>query len=45
VLDLPDGGGKVPLGPCHVEARDGDTWRIRGQDGELRTYTELVGDP
>ncbi|TJV23878.1 MAG: KamA family radical SAM protein, partial [Mesorhizobium sp.] len=44
VLDLPDGGGKVPLGPCHVEARDGETWRIRGQDGELRTYTELVGD-
>jgi lysine 2,3-aminomutase len=45
VLDLPDGGGKVPLGPCHVEAQDGKTWRIRGQDGELRTYTELVGDP
>ncbi|RWO20038.1 MAG: KamA family radical SAM protein [Mesorhizobium sp.] len=45
VLDLPDGGGKVPLGPCYVEAQDGDAWRIRGQDGELRTYTELVGDP
>lgn len=45
VLDLPDGGGKVPLGPCYIEAQDGDTWRIRGQDGELRTYTELVGDP
>ncbi|TIL56639.1 MAG: KamA family radical SAM protein [Mesorhizobium sp.] len=44
VLDLPDGGGKVPLGPCHVEARDGETWRIRGQDGTVRTYTELVGD-
>ncbi|RWP39099.1 MAG: KamA family radical SAM protein [Mesorhizobium sp.] len=45
VLDLPDGGGKVPLGPCYVEAQEGDTWRIRGQDGELRTYTELVDDP
>ncbi|RWK48280.1 KamA family radical SAM protein [Mesorhizobium sp.] len=45
VLDLPDGGGKVPLGPCHVEAQDGETWRIRGQDGEVRAYTELVGDP
>ncbi|RWO29857.1 MAG: KamA family radical SAM protein [Mesorhizobium sp.] len=44
VLDLPDGGGKVPLGPCYVEARDGETWRIRGQDGTVRTYTELVGD-
>ncbi|RWD39194.1 MAG: KamA family radical SAM protein [Mesorhizobium sp.] len=44
VLDLPDGGGKVPLGASYVEAQDGETWRIRGQDGELRTYTELVGD-
>ncbi|CAN7657502.1 KamA family radical SAM protein [Mesorhizobium sp. LjNodule214] len=44
VLDLPDGGGKVPLGPCYVEARDGDTWRIRGQDGEVRTYREVVGE-
>lgn len=44
VLDLPDGGGKVPLGASYAEAQDGETWRIRGQDGELRTYTELVGD-
>ncbi|TIP74544.1 MAG: KamA family radical SAM protein [Mesorhizobium sp.] len=45
VLDLPDGGGKVPLGPSYVEAQDGESWRIRGQDGELRAYTEIVGDP
>ncbi|MGX9575947.1 KamA family radical SAM protein [Mesorhizobium sp. f-mel] len=44
VLDLPDGGGKVPLGASYVEAQDGETWRIRGQDGELRAYTEIVGD-
>ncbi|TIW31633.1 MAG: KamA family radical SAM protein, partial [Mesorhizobium sp.] len=44
VLDLPDGGGKVPLGASYVEAQDGATWQIRGQDGELRAYTEIVGD-
>ncbi|PDQ18412.1 lysine 2,3-aminomutase [Mesorhizobium sanjuanii] len=42
VLDLPDGGGKVPIGPCHVEARDGESWRIRGQDGVVRVYAEVV---
>ena len=42
VLDLPQGGGKVPLGPCYVEGRDGETWRIRGQDGEERAYREVV---
>ncbi|RWP45743.1 MAG: KamA family radical SAM protein [Mesorhizobium sp.] len=44
VLDLPDGGGKVPLGPSYVEAQDGESWRIRGQDGEVRAYMEIVGD-
>jgi len=43
VIDLPDGGGKVPVGPCHVEAREGESWRIRGLDGEVRDYTEVVG--
>ncbi|RWN59985.1 MAG: hypothetical protein EOR99_32965, partial [Mesorhizobium sp.] len=41
VLDLPDGGGKVPLGPSYVEAQDGESWRIRGQDGEVRAYMEI----
>ena len=44
VLDLPEGGGKVPLGPCYVEGREGGTWRIRGQDGEARAYREVVGE-
>ncbi|TPM34351.1 KamA family radical SAM protein [Mesorhizobium sp. B2-3-5] len=43
VLDLPEGGGKVPLGSCHVEERDGDSWRIRGLDGAVRDYREIVG--
>ncbi|RUX71172.1 KamA family radical SAM protein [Mesorhizobium sp. M7A.F.Ca.US.006.04.2.1] len=44
VLDLPEGGGKVPIGPCHVEGRDGENWRLRGLDGEVRAYTEIVGE-
>lgn len=44
VLDLPEGGGKVPIGPCHVEARDGEGWRIRGLDGEVRVYREVLGE-
>ncbi|TPK71125.1 KamA family radical SAM protein [Mesorhizobium sp. B2-4-15] len=43
VLDLPEGGGKVPLGPCHLEGRVGDSWRIRGLDGAMRDYREIVG--
>jgi lysine 2,3-aminomutase len=43
VLDLPEGGGKVPLGPGYIEGREGESWRIRGLDGEVRTYTEIVG--
>ncbi|MER9690013.1 KamA family radical SAM protein [Mesorhizobium sp. M0139] len=42
VLDLPEGGGKVPLGPCHVEGREEQDWRIRGQDGEVRVYRDVV---
>ncbi|AEH87678.1 MULTISPECIES: KamA family radical SAM protein [Mesorhizobium] len=42
VLDLPEGGGKVPLGPCSIEGRDGESWRIRGQDGAVRGYTEIT---
>ena len=37
------GGGKVPLGPCHVEAHEGEHWRLRGLDGEVREYREIVG--
>ncbi len=44
VLDLPEGGGKVPIGPCYVEAREGESWRLRGLDGEVRGYREVVGE-
>ncbi|RWB52937.1 KamA family radical SAM protein [Mesorhizobium sp.] len=44
VIDLPDGGGKVPLAASHIEGREGETWRIRGQDGVVRAYTEVATD-
>jgi len=44
VLDLPEGGGKVPLGPCSIEARDGESWRIRGLDGQVRDYREILAE-
>lgn len=44
VLDLPEGGGKIPLGPCPIEGRDGENWRIRGLDGKVRGYREIVGE-
>ncbi|QPC91944.1 KamA family radical SAM protein [Mesorhizobium sp. INR15] len=44
VLDLPEGGGKVPLGPSYVEAQDGDLWHFRGHDGQSRAYREVVGE-
>jgi lysine 2,3-aminomutase len=44
VLDLPEGGGKVPIGPCYAEGRQGESWRLRGLDGAVREYTEIVGE-
>ena len=37
-------GGKVPLGPSYVEARDGADWQFLGHDGKIRTYTEITGE-
>ncbi|MEW6629347.1 MAG: KamA family radical SAM protein [Pseudomonadota bacterium] len=42
VIDLPGGGGKVPLAASHIEGCEAGTWRIRGQDGEVREYREVV---
>ena len=44
VLDLPQGGGKVSIGPSYVEAQDRESWRMRGLDGDVRAYTEVVRD-
>ena len=42
VIDLPDGGGKVPLGACHAEAAGEGAWSVRGLDGRARAYTEVI---
>ncbi|HYE78344.1 MAG TPA: KamA family radical SAM protein, partial [bacterium] len=44
VVDLPGGGGKVPVGPDYVVAREGNTYRFRNYAGEEFTYTEVDRD-
>ena len=44
VLDLPDGDGKVPLGPSAVEAREAHRWLFRSWQGKRVAYEEIV-DP
>ncbi len=38
VLDLPGGHGKVPVGPCYVEAADADSWMIEDPTGRPHRY-------
>lgn len=44
VIDLPDGGGKVPLAACQAEPKGDGLWRIRGLDGQERDYRESVDE-
>jgi len=44
VIDLPDGGGKVPLSACQAEPKEDGFWRIRGLDGQERDYRESVDE-
>jgi len=44
VIDLPDGGGKVPLAACQAEPQGDGFWRIRGLDGQGRDYRESVDE-
>lgn len=38
-VDLPQGGGKVPLSHCYLQGRDADgTWIFTTPEGELRRY-------
>lgn len=40
VVDAPGGGGKIPLQPDAVVARDGDTWVLRNWAGQLYRYQD-----
>lgn len=42
VLDLPDGHGKVPLGPSYVEGHEAHTWLFRNHSGNRHEYEEIV---
>lgn len=44
VLDLPDGHGKIPLGPLYVEGHEAYTWLFRNHLGEHHVYEEIVSE-
>ena len=47
-VDAPGGGGKIPLFPQTVLAREGDRVVLRGYTGEVSTFPdpgEAVGNP
>ncbi len=37
-LDLPEGGGKIPLSKCYLKERNNDIWTIETPDGDIRHY-------
>jgi len=38
VIDLPHGGGKIPVGPSYIMARDGDGFMVRNYQGLISHY-------
>ena len=40
MVDLPGGGGKVPLTPAYVVDRGSDHWRIRNFEGRMFRYPD-----
>ncbi len=40
VVDAPGGGGKIPLHPETVVARDGGRWQLRNWAGQVYTYID-----
>ena len=40
VVDAPHGGGKIPVNPDYVVARDGKRWVLRNYAGEVYEYLE-----
>lgn len=39
-VDLPDGGGKIPLSNNYIIKKENNTWYFKTPDGMQRTYTE-----
>lgn len=42
ILDLPEGHGKIPLGPSYTEGHEAFTWLFRNPSGERHEYEEIV---
>ncbi len=40
VVDAPGGGGKIPVQPETIVAREGSTWQLRNWAGEVYTYVD-----
>jgi lysine 2,3-aminomutase len=40
VIDLPQGGGKIPVGPNYILARDGDGFLVRNYQEHLSHYRD-----
>lgn len=38
VIDLPHGGGKIPVGPSYILAREGDGFMVRNYQGNVSHY-------
>lgn len=38
VIDLPHGGGKIPVGPSYIMAREGDGFMVRNYQGNVSHY-------
>ncbi len=47
VVDLPNGGGKIPVGPNYIMARDGDGYMVRNYQGQVSHYRNpsLAAEP
>lgn len=40
MIDLPKGGGKVPLSDCYIQNKENNIWTIKTVDGKTRRYPD-----
>ena len=45
VIDLPHGGGKIPVGPRYIMAREGDGFMVRNYQGHVSHYRNPGASP
>jgi lysine 2,3-aminomutase len=42
MLEIPGGGGKIPIGPSFIHKEDGTTWTMEDHTGNLQEYIERL---